>query len=110
MGSLSGAESREIENLPESWQSEPQEEDKLEGVVEGEPVDDVDETLDEAVEVSKSIYGKVWTVHLREEAEDNPVLLHLYVSPDLHRARTSTPTVSHCVSSLVPDVNKASRE
>lgn len=36
-------------NLPEGRQREPQEEDKLEGVVEGEPVDNTDEALDHTI-------------------------------------------------------------
>jgi hypothetical protein len=37
---------------PEGWEREPQEEDKFERVVEGEPVDDADEALDEANNLS----------------------------------------------------------
>lgn len=44
-------------NLPEDGQRQPQEEDKLEDEVEGEPVDNVDEALQNG-----------------EEGEDDPVL------------------------------------
>lgn len=44
-------------NIPEHRQSEPQEENKLEGVVEGEPVDNTKNALEDS-----------------EEREDNPVL------------------------------------
>jgi hypothetical protein len=33
-------------DLPEGWQSQPQQEYELEGVVEGEPVDDADKALE----------------------------------------------------------------
>lgn len=35
-------------DIPEGWQREPQKEHKLERVVEGEPVDDADERLENA--------------------------------------------------------------
>ena len=35
-------------NIPEGRQGEPEQEDEFEGVVEGEPVDDADNALDES--------------------------------------------------------------
>lgn len=40
---------RKGRNVPEDGQRQPQEEDKLEGEVEGEPVNDVDKALSNAV-------------------------------------------------------------
>ena len=37
--------------LPEGGEREPEEENKLEGVVEGEPVDDADQALNDAVNI-----------------------------------------------------------
>ncbi len=66
------------DNSPEGGQRQPQEENKLEGIVEGEPVDNADKALDDAAksggqsrtrESSKSSHG-----NLREQRENNPVL------------------------------------
>lgn len=54
---LAGRSRTEYKNLPEHGEREPQEEDKLEDKVEGEPVDNVDEALNDG-----------------EEREDDPVL------------------------------------
>ena len=64
------------EDVLEGRESQPQQEDKLEGVVEGEPVDDVEETLKDAV---KKLVLRFWLSLkaiqvLREEGENDPVL------------------------------------
>ena len=66
--------------LPEGRQREPQKEDKFKGIVEGEPVDDANEALDEAVNLLASPLLSIPSkremkdVFLREKGKDNPVL------------------------------------
>lgn len=63
--------------LPEHGQREPEQENKLEGVVEGEPVDDAKGALKDSATLVSDIEPKVEEysiARLREESEDDPVL------------------------------------
>lgn len=64
-------------NVPEGGHSEPQQEDKLEGVVKGEPVNHTKEALQDTVQIVRSgiLAGPSSEGgNLREEGEHNPVL------------------------------------
>lgn len=90
-----------LRSLPSLGKSHPEDQDELEGVVEGEPVDGVDRRLDHS-----------------EEGVSHPVLFptHQHTIPsNPHRSfdkRCSSQvlTVNHCVSSLDLLVNRASSE
>lgn len=62
--------------IPEGGEGEPQQEDELEGVVEGEPVDNAEQALQDAAQICQSLFfsGRRRYEYLREEREDNPVL------------------------------------
>jgi hypothetical protein len=79
--------------LPEGGECQPQEEDELEDKVEGEPVDNADEALNDG-----------------EESEDDPVLKYVSESDSNHKRVQIVRTVSHWVSSAVLEVKRAPSE
>jgi hypothetical protein len=83
-----------IPHSPSSGEGEPQNKDELECVVKWEPVNGTDGTLKH-----------------REECEHDPVLeQRSQPSQGGRREESEVYTVSHWESSLLPAVNKASRE
>lgn len=70
---------RDLKDLLEGGESEPQEENKLEGVVEGEPVNDIQQALKDAfrwVSTVVQITVEDGMQDSREEGENHPVLVH----------------------------------
>lgn len=72
------ADSQKGDYLPEDGKTKPQKEHELEGEVEGEPVHNVDQTLNDG-----------------EECKDNPVLCHVIIESNHAWRMMQQHTVSH---------------